>query len=155
MNVVQSENKPSPPTSVLQPSSVPPAAWYWCSSWHPYSVCCWRSSCLRIECFLLLLFLYYVDLNSSLKSVFIFDFCFLETGFLCSFGACPGTSSRRPSWLRTHRDPPDSASQVLGLKAHATTAPSWGLIATLIYIFVVGEVLIRIVLDQGGGVTRL
>ena len=45
-----------------------------------------------------------------------------ETGILCSFGACPGTSSYRPGWLHTHRDLPISVSQVLGLKACKTTA---------------------------------
>ena len=41
--------------------------------------------------------------------------CF-ETEFLCSFGACPRTSSCRPGWPRSHRNPFASASQVLGLK---------------------------------------
>ena len=39
-----------------------------------------------------------------------------------SFGACPGTSSCRPGWPKTHRDLPASVSRVLGLKACATTA---------------------------------
>ena len=43
-------------------------------------------------------------------------------GFLCSFGACPGTSSCRPDWPWTHRDLSGSASWVLGLKSCATTA---------------------------------
>ena len=34
----------------------------------------------------------------------------------------PRTSSCRPGWPRTHRDPTASASRVLGLKACATTA---------------------------------
>ena len=34
-----------------------------------------------------------------------------KTGFLCSFGVCPGTSSCRPGWPRTHGNPPASASQ--------------------------------------------
>ena len=38
------------------------------------------------------------------------------------FGACPGTSSHRPGWPRTRRDPLASASRVLGLKVCATTA---------------------------------
>ena len=42
--------------------------------------------------------------------------------FLCGVVALLGTSSCRPRWLRTHRDPHASASQVLGLKACATTA---------------------------------
>ena len=40
---------------------------------------------------------------------------------LCSIGACHGTSSYRPCWSRTHRDPPASASWVLRLKAYVTT----------------------------------
>ncbi|CAO2577298.1 hypothetical protein LEMLEM_LOCUS41 [Lemmus lemmus] len=35
---------------------------------------------------------------------------------LCSFETFPGTLLCRPGWLRTHRDTPASASQVLGLK---------------------------------------
>ena len=46
----------------------------------------------------------------------------MRQGFSVVFGACPGTSSCRPGWPRTHRDPPAFASQVLGLKACATTA---------------------------------
>ena len=51
--------------------------------------------------------------------------CFLlgggfETGFLCGFGACPGTSSCGLGWSR--RDLPTSASQVLGLKVCTTNA---------------------------------
>ena len=38
------------------------------------------------------------------------------------FEACPGTSSCRLGWPQIHRDLPDSASQVLGLKTCATTA---------------------------------
>ena len=49
-------------------------------------------------------------------------FFFFETRFLCSFGACPETSSCRSGWPRTHRDPPASPSPVLGLKACVTTA---------------------------------
>ena len=49
-------------------------------------------------------------------------FFFFETGFFCSFGACPGTNSSRPGWPWSHRDPLASASWVLGLKACATTA---------------------------------
>ena len=57
--------------------------------------------------------------------LFFVCFCFIlffETGFLCSFGACPGTSSCRPGWPRTHRDLPASASLVLGVKKCITTA---------------------------------
>jgi hypothetical protein len=46
-------------------------------------------------------------------------FCF-ETGFLCSPG-CPGTHFVDQAGLKL-RNPPASASQVLGLKAY-TTAP--------------------------------
>ncbi|EGW10468.1 hypothetical protein I79_016958 [Cricetulus griseus] len=53
---------------------------------------------------------------------FFFFFLFFETGFLCGFGGCPGTSSCRPGWSQTHRDPSASASRVLGLKACATNA---------------------------------
>ena len=44
-------------------------------------------------------------------------FFFSKTWFLFTFGVCPGTSSCRAHWPLTHRDPPTSASQVLGLKA--------------------------------------
>jgi hypothetical protein len=47
-------------------------------------------------------------------------FWFFETGFLCSPG-CPGTHSVDQAGLEL-RNPPASASQVLGLKACATTA---------------------------------
>ena len=51
----------------------------------------------------------------------LFFFGFSRQGF-SGFGACPGTSSCRPGWSRTHRDSPASASRVLGLNACATTA---------------------------------
>ena len=44
-----------------------------------------------------------------------------ETGFLCSFGAFPVTSSCRPGWSRNQRYSPTSASLTLGLKACTTT----------------------------------
>ena len=53
--------------------------------------------------------------------LFAFLFLFFETGFLSSFGVCPGTSSYRPGWPRTHRNPPASASQMLGLKVCTIT----------------------------------
>ena len=53
--------------------------------------------------------------------IYLVIYLVYKTGFLCSFGSCPGTRSCRPGWLRTHRDLPASASQVLGLKACATT----------------------------------
>ena len=62
------------------------------------------------------------QLHGSNALFYIILFHFFETGILCSFGACPGTSSCRPGWLHTHRDLPTSASQVLGLKACTTTA---------------------------------
>jgi hypothetical protein len=46
---------------------------------------------------------------------FFFFFWLFETGFLCSPG-CPGTHSEDQAGLEL-RDPPASASQVLGLKA--------------------------------------
>jgi hypothetical protein len=49
-------------------------------------------------------------------------FCFFETGFLYSPG-CPGTHFVDQAGLEL-RNTPASASQVLGLKACATT-PSW------------------------------
>ena len=52
----------------------------------------------------------------------IYESTLLKFWFLCSFGARPGTSSGRPGWPRTHRDPPAFTSQELGLKACATTA---------------------------------
>ena len=48
---------------------------------------------------------------------------FFQTGFLCSFGSCTGTSSCRPGWPRTHRDLPTYACRVLGFRAYTTT--SW------------------------------
>jgi hypothetical protein len=47
-------------------------------------------------------------------------FCFWRQGFLCSPG-CPGTHSVDQAGLEL-RNPPASASQVLGLKVYATTA---------------------------------
>ncbi|CAO2636982.1 hypothetical protein LEMLEM_LOCUS23756 [Lemmus lemmus] len=41
--------------------------------------------------------------------------------------ASPGTSSCRPGWPRTHRDPPAYASRVLGLKVCTTTTWPCGL----------------------------
>ena len=51
--------------------------------------------------------------------LFCFVFVFFETGFLCSSG-CPGTHSVDQADLEL-RNSPASASQVLGLKACATT----------------------------------
>jgi hypothetical protein len=53
---------------------------------------------------------------------FLFLFLFFKTGFLCSLG-CPGTHFVDQSSLEL-RNPIASASQVLGLKACATT-PAW------------------------------
>jgi hypothetical protein len=50
---------------------------------------------------------------------FFFFFWFFETGFLCS-PVCPGTHFVDQAGLEL-RNPPASASQVLGLKAFATT----------------------------------
>jgi hypothetical protein len=67
---------------------------------------------------------------------FFFSFFFffggggVETGFLCSPG-CPGTHSVDQAGLEL-RNPPASASQVLGLKACATTARQFvGFLQTL------------------------
>ena len=64
--------------------------------------------------------------ETTLEGVFWFMFWFLifflKIDFLCSFGACPGTKSCRPGWAQTHRGPPASTSQVLGLKACTTIA---------------------------------
>jgi hypothetical protein len=60
----------------------------------------------------------------------VFGFWFFETGFLCSPG-CPGTHSVDQGGLEL-RNPPASASQVLGLKACATT-PGSGIFFLTIY----------------------
>jgi hypothetical protein len=57
--------------------------------------------------------------------LFLF-FWFFETGFFCSPG-CPGTHSVDQAGLEL-RNPPASASQVLGLKACATTPGSTSII---------------------------
>jgi hypothetical protein len=49
-----------------------------------------------------------------------FFFWFFETGFLCVAPGCPGTHSVDQAGLEL-RNLPASASQVLGLKAYATT----------------------------------
>ena len=59
---------------------------------------------------------------------FCFCFCFAfvlfcEAGFLCVIALGVLDLLCRPGWPRAHRDPPASASQELGLKAPATTAP--------------------------------
>ena len=50
-------------------------------------------------------------------------FFFQDRVSLCNSPDCPGTSSCRPGWPRTHRDSPASAFRALGLKVWATT--SW------------------------------
>ena len=61
------------------------------------------------------------DILPALWGIFLFFFLsvivFFKTGFLCSFVAYLGTSSCRPGWPQIYRDPPGSASWVLGLKA--------------------------------------
>ena len=56
--------------------------------------------------------------------VFLFLFVWLvglsRQGFAITLD-CPGTISCRPGWPQTHRDPPASASQVLGLKVCTAT----------------------------------
>jgi hypothetical protein len=49
-----------------------------------------------------------------------FAFWFFETGFLCVDPGCPGTHSVDQDGLEL-RNPPASASRVLGLKVCATT----------------------------------
>jgi hypothetical protein len=58
-------------------------------------------------------------LNFLLFWFFFVLFCFFETGFLCISG-CPGTQSVNQAGLKL-RNPPASASQVLGLKVCTTT----------------------------------
>jgi hypothetical protein len=52
---------------------------------------------------------------------FFFFFGFLETGFLCVDLGSPGSHSVDQAGLKL-RDPPASASRVLGLKVCTTTA---------------------------------
>jgi hypothetical protein len=73
------------------------------------------------------LFLFYFIL-------FIYLFWFFETEFLCSPG-CPGTHSVDQAGLEL-RNPPASASQVLGLKARATTARGTPLFKHNIFYFI-------------------
>ena len=56
----------------------------------------------------------------------LFVFGFFETGFLCvALAVLSWNSLCRPGWLEL-RDPPASASQVLGLKACTTMARHLG-----------------------------
>ena len=65
----------------------------------------------------------HVPIYTHTQNLFIYLFRLLwDRVSLCCFGACPGISSYRPGRPRTHRDLPDSASQVLGLKVCITTA---------------------------------
>ena len=57
---------------------------------------------------------------SNLHFLFVCLFAFQDRVFLCSSG-CPGTHSVDQAGLEL-RNPPASASQVLGLKACTTTA---------------------------------
>jgi hypothetical protein len=59
---------------------------------------------------------------ASLSSFFCFVFVFFEIGFLCAALAVLKLNSVDQAGLETHRDPPASASQVVGSKACATTA---------------------------------
>ena len=59
-------------------------------------------------------------MGKKVGEVMGFLFLFLWQ-FLCSIEACPGTSSVDHAGLNTHRDPPLSASQMLGLKVCTTT----------------------------------
>jgi hypothetical protein len=72
-----------------------------------------------------------VDFSYPVALLFLFCFVvflfvcfglFFETGFLCvALAGCPGTHSVDQAGLKL-RNPPASASQVLGLKVCATTA---------------------------------
>ena len=48
--------------------------------------------------------------------------CFQDRVSLCNSSGYPGTPSVEQGWPQTHRDPPVSAFQVLGIKACTTTA---------------------------------
>ena len=54
----------------------------------------------------------YVGKQNILNLIFItfYIYSLLETGFFCSFGACPEASSYRPGRPQTHRDPSASTS---------------------------------------------
>ena len=68
---------------------------------------------------------------------FLNFFFIFKTGFLCSFGACPGTFSvDQADPELTEIDPPVSAFRVLGLKARATIAR---------HMFSFGEVVLEVV----------
>jgi hypothetical protein len=70
------------------------------------------------------LLLTYYALQFCFCFLFCFGFWFFKTGFLCiASPGCPGTHSIHQAGLKL-RDPPASASQVLGLKACATTPSS-------------------------------
>ena len=49
-------------------------------------------------------------------------FCFIETVFLCVTALAVLELALLDHWSQTYRDPPASASQVLGLKVYSTTA---------------------------------
>jgi hypothetical protein len=94
---------PSPSMTRLQWKQTSPNSWEWRQETNGEG-----SSCIRIVfCFFGFFF-------------FFWFFGFFETGFLCSLG-CPGTHSVDQAGLEL-RNPPASASQVLGLKACAATA---------------------------------
>ena len=68
--------------------------------------------------------------NSSGKAACVLLLLFFKIEFFRSFCACPGTSSCRPGWPQTHRDPLASASRVPGLKMgvrHHCLVPHQGL----------------------------
>ena len=65
------------------------------------------------------------DLSIGCCAIFHSSFGFLRKGFSIALKPILGTSSYRSNWPWTHRDPPASASQVLGLKVCATTAQLW------------------------------
>ena len=56
------------------------------------------------------------------RILFVLLYLFVETRFLCSFGACPGNGFCKPGWTQTQRNPPASASWMPRLKACTNTA---------------------------------
>jgi hypothetical protein len=65
----------------------------------------------------------------TLFFLFCFVFCFFGDRVSLYSSGCPGTHSVDQAGLKL-RNPPASASRVLGLKAYATTPGSWTLILT-------------------------
>ena len=93
---------------------------------HAYSFFPWHPSSFFKQ-WEYLLWINYKHIKRQHLNISIFFYSFLSFSFLfflsffLSFFFCPGTSSCRPGWPRTHRDPPASAFRVLGLKVCTTT----------------------------------